>query len=795
MANENNIDGLISTNNTQIQSNGLVIPTSFNNLRSPGELSKLFVANKNILYTKYSYYTDGEGKEYKSQQPFFAVNPANVQVGGLKSNSSLNRRKKTDSRTFPFVSSVEDVIRIRKFLGTSAGSKFNTTQFLLQGLQPFNETKIYNPLMPIVASSRPASLGLISRPTRFVELNARGIFGALGLKAVSTVLFGNSNPTPPPGTATGKPATFFNSINPFSSRLPGALPVNRQDGGKGLTRGQSASNAYKNFTDYWAPTSRGFGDKLLSTVGNYIRGSTAIGALVPIGQPRGTVFKADESSYDLMIKNGIINQPYSRPGIFGKLLSAFLGSAPSIPRFVWVDTNNTEQYGLRQKWAGVIKGNVSYRYATLDDSNLLSVKDSKQRYFDKYKTVVVNPVVTPSKKEDFELGLTVVSPYEQSEILANYSDYINNIKGTNSGPGVYPTKLDNPQNLSVQLLNRQLLGRSNSWEKLKNQKSTKNKSVDNILTDTSFNESTYINRFKSNQLKRQLLESSTGKYMSTKGGDSLNKLPVLNKDELDVVKDRDLIRFWFYDIANEKYIPFRATVKSINERYTSDWDNFQYVGNADKIYNYKGFTRSLGFTFSAVAMSVKELLPMWIRINYLLGLSKPAKYYNGEFIVPPLVKLTIGEMYKQQPIVITNMSILIPDNATWETLQSDVNYNESYAYYNGLLKSEARVAQFPMEADITLDLNILEKERPKVGRNNFDDANSTLFGRRLSVFESEEELKNKKLTEQSLIKKQNQDIENKISVGEFDKTFPQIIREGGALDRFEQRRAELQNLV
>ena len=814
MANENNIDGIISTDNTQITANGLSIPPSFNAQRSP-KLSTLFQRNSNILYTKYSYYNTEEGNGSTSQQPFFAVNPNNLQLGALKSNSSLNSRKKTDSRTFPFISSDEDVIRIRKFLGTSAGSKFNTTQFLLQGLQPFNETKIYNPLMPIIASARPGTLGLISRPNRFIELNASGIFGALGLKAVSTILFGNSVPTPPPGTATGQPATFFNSINPFSSRLPGALPINRQDGGKGLTRGKSASDAYKNFTDYWSPTSRGIVGKFLSAVGNYIRGSTAVGALVPIGQPKGTRFKGDENSYALMVLNGTITKKYSPPGIFGRILQSFVGSAPAIPRFVWVDVNGNEQYGVLQKWNASVENQTQIRLGSatgnaVESKFTVTSKVTAGRYFTTVKSQTAGPqsyTIKGNEKVGVIYG-TAVSD-EQSEILANYDDYINNIKGNGiSGKGTYPTKLDNDSNPSVTTIRFQAGKKSisdgfgfvvgettNNWDKLKAQKSTKSKSTENILTSSEYDDSTYIKRFRNNSLKKQLLDSTGAKGLTTQGGDSLNKLTVLNKNEIDVIKDRDLIRFWFYDIANEKYIPFRATVKSINERYTSDWDNFQYVGNADKVYNYRGFTRSLGFSFTVVAMSVKELLPMWTRINYLLGLSKPAKYYNGEFIVPPLVKLTIGEMYKEQPMIITNMSISIPDNATWETLQSDVNYSAGYAYYNGLLKSDSRVAQFPMEADITLDINILEKEKPKVGRNNFDDAKSTLFGARLSVVESEEELNNKRSVEQEFLKKQQKDIENKIDLGKFDKTDRQIIREAGQLDRFEQRRAELENIA
>jgi len=196
-----------------------------------------------------------------------------------------------------------------------------------------------------------------------------------------------------------------------------------------------------------------------------------------------------------------------------------------------------------------------------------------------------------------------------------------------------------------------------------------------------------------------------------------------------------LIKFWFYDITNKKYIPFRATVKGISERYTSNWDEFQYIGNADKVYNYKGFTRALGFNFTAVAMSLKELLPMWTRINYLLSLSKPAKYLDGSYIVPPLIQLTIGDLYKNQPIIINGLTMTIPENAIWETIDEskDTNYN----YYNGRITSDkSSVAQFPYEAEINVECNILEKETPVTGRSNFGESDTKFFSDKLNVNES-----------------------------------------------------------
>ena len=91
-------------------------------------------------------------------------------------------------------------------------------------------------------------------------------------------------------------------------------------------------------------------------------------------------------------------------------------------------------------------------------------------------------------------------------------------------------------------------------------------------------------------------------------------------------QSKDVIFFYFYDLVNEKYIPFRATVNSISEANSVEWDPVQYLGRPDKLYLYKGFERTLSFGFTAYANSLRELVPMWKRINYLVGLARPPKY-------------------------------------------------------------------------------------------------------------------------------------------------------------------------
>jgi hypothetical protein len=256
MANLNNLESPapLSTTNTQIIGAGYTLPTGFNNLRQPGELSVLYAQNSDAIYNKYKLETNNSGLlRFGPRQPFITVNPNNARKG-------VNGLKRYESRALPIGSALQDVVRVSKFSVSGNGVIFLGKQLVLQGLNTFNETKIYNPLMPILASTSIASFGIIPSPTRHIEPNLGGVLGALGLGAVSNAL-GLNKPTPPKGTVGA-----------------GALPSINKAGGKGLIRGSTATNANKNFQNTWGGgKSAGF----LSGVGNFFKSSTLFGAFLP----------------------------------------------------------------------------------------------------------------------------------------------------------------------------------------------------------------------------------------------------------------------------------------------------------------------------------------------------------------------------------------------------------------------------------------------------------------------------------------------------------------------------------
>jgi len=707
MANSTNINNPETTTNAQIQGAGLVLPAAVNE-RDPNKLSVLFTPNSSVLYSKYSPYPQGEsGGIIGANQPYIVtnINDANKGINSTLKWSPLQP------------SAVIDVVRVTKYSASNPGIKFLLKQIYLQGYQPFNETKLYNPLMPIQATLRVASFGILDRPLRHIEPNLGGVLGILGLKGIAGA-FGFNPPNPPPrGTAPGVGGTPLSIINPGD--------------GKGLTRGATATSAYsgQNYKYLSSPSKTG----LLKNIGNFFKSSTLFGTFFAIGQPTGTIYKGDDQTYNLMINN-------KRIVSFNKSGDNTYGSLGVVQRFSPDnrDLEGTPTYDKYSRYVGQYNSAIS-KYSAKSfyiDINSKKIGDGAEFFGAGNKT--------------YFSGIDVLIPgYEVSDILFLYTDYLLNSN--------YPTKFQDSSISSQTTLANDQLQKLELILKSNYTFEPPTKLQD--LQDQG--QIPYIRTYKNYKNGKDLLDGPDGKgFAGVNQSDLINVLNV--QSNTDAFIDKDLIKFYFYDIYNKKYIPCRATVKVISERSVSSWDDFQYIGNADKVYNYKGFTRGLGFSFTVVAMSVKELLPMWQRINYLMGLTKPANYKNG-FIVPPLVMMTIGDIYKNQPIVINSINMTIPDNATWETVSDST---DTYEYLNGRLRSniDMTLAQFPREADISIDANILEKEKPQTGLNNFGDVNiGNPFANRLSVLFSEKEI--------------------------------QQIRQSGALELFEQRRDEVQNLA
>jgi hypothetical protein len=244
----------------------------------PGKIEKLYIANNQQILTRFSPKTDYANSllKFGPRQPFVWYNPN-------EGNSGTNAIKKYDSRAFPIGSTLQDVVRISKYTVSGNGVTFLLKQLLLQNLQPFNETALYNPVMPIVAAIRPGSLGLLPRPTRHIDLSG-GILGALASVVGFSVTNGSSSPKGTVGD--GKQDNSDNS--PLSLQSVG--------GGKGLLRARTSSSGYTSLASRWGGNANknSFLKSMVASV---------FPSLIQTKQPVNTGYRGDEGAYGMMISD------------------------------------------------------------------------------------------------------------------------------------------------------------------------------------------------------------------------------------------------------------------------------------------------------------------------------------------------------------------------------------------------------------------------------------------------------------------------------------------------------------
>jgi hypothetical protein len=161
--------------------------------------------------------------------------------------------------------------------------------------------------------------------------------------------------------------------------------------------------------------------------------------------------------------------------------------------------------------------------------------------------------------------------------------------------------------------------------------------------------------------------------------DKINALPIYKSEQIDTLSatgedisstTNDFVKFAIAAIDNNNpafstFMHFRALLDSFNDSYNASWDSAKYLGRGESFYNYNGFTRTISLSFTAVAQSKQELIPMYKKLNYLASQLTP-DYSPSGYMRGPLVKLTIGGYLYEQPGFIQDLSYDLITDAPWE---------------------------------------------------------------------------------------------------------------------------------
>lgn len=752
------------------------VPANWPTVPQVDKISLLWQYNYHDIYHKFSPYTNYNynllGGLLSNQQPFVYTYIDEKDKGIITGLPSI--AKSVLSIVNVSQDTFNDVVRVAKWQVSSWGVQWLGTQFLIQRLQPFDETRIYNPLSVLLSTVQPMTIGLLGRPTRHIETNIAGLINAAGL--------GNFIPS-------------AGYTKPASAAPASALSDYNTGQGKGLLRGGDAKIADANFSKAFpTPSTGGIGGKISKGIISSLKG--AIGQIFGSApsQPPGTIYRADEASYGIMAISDRLNvsQPwYPNPITQADLppqRTTLLTQATNLVNSVISIVSNPMAL-IGKGITALFPSTAGNHYSTFLRQKIyavpggfLPVNISKGYNGPSIKGRGVGYTINNNSKYGNVIGITKDGDFHNSDMMVQFGYYADSTKKYDSkfADTLSPDgKVDRVSNTLKDVINKigsqdtEYIVKTSTYSKLllsgDNSSIGYNPLFDNVPTTLSpvgtygslkeYSTGTDIKGGRNNNVRRlpstldkRVNANKNLKFATTFTSDGLNQLPVLkanndgtipipykyglSKQHANWTKykpyEDDLIAFFFYDVVNQKYIPFRATVKGISEGNTAFWDELRFLGRADQLYSYNGFSRTLSFSFNIVINSITELLPSWKKINYLASATKPSNYTKSDnlndvynrFIVPPMFMITIGDLYRFQPIVLRSITVNIPEDALWETLNQ---YNsDEWNYLNGIIKAQSTgidsYGQLPREAEISVEGALLEKERAQVGGSHFGHA-------------------------------------------------------------------------
>lgn len=147
----------------------------------------------------------------------------------------------------------------------------------------------------------------------------------------------------------------------------------------------------------------------------------------------------------------------------------------------------------------------------------------------------------------------------------------------------------------------------------------------------------------------------------------------------DLYAAKDLIKFNIKTIAprssNEDgplvtRLDFRAYLDSFSDSYNGEWSNDKYIGRAEELYSYSGFKRNIAFSFKVAAHSQRELVPLYNKLNKLVGSTAP-NYMNQNYMRGTFNMVTIGDYIINMPGFFSSIQLQWNKDYAWASSEDD----------------------------------------------------------------------------------------------------------------------------
>jgi hypothetical protein len=204
----------------------------------------------------------------------------------------------------------------------------------------------------------------------------------------------------------------------------------------------------------------------------------------------------------------------------------------------------------------------------------------------------------------------------------------------------------------------------------------------------------------------------------TLSSDQINILPVLTtgSDNVEDYKNSDLVKFYFEVINNDttdntgnSFLFFRAYLNNLGDGFKADWQSYKYVGRAENFYKYTGFSRDISLSFIIYAHSRAEMIPIYQKLNYLLGTTAPS-YSGAGLMRGNFINMTVGDYLLDVPGIIQSINLKPSFEAGW-----DINRDETGLPFKP--EDTGFVGQLPRMIEVDLSFTPIHTFTPQIGEN------------------------------------------------------------------------------
>jgi hypothetical protein len=205
--------------------------------------------------------------------------------------------------------------------------------------------------------------------------------------------------------------------------------------------------------------------------------------------------------------------------------------------------------------------------------------------------------------------------------------------------------------------------------KLRNDLSTKLEALNAAIA--LFSVGGGVNRPNTKYSQREFTQKTLTQRNWSSTSDFINSKPPYTGDELilsnnEALSGYDFIPVKFTSVLGGNSVNFAAVIDGLSESVSPSWDSAKFLGSPFNYYTYSGIERTVSFNLKLFSLNPSEHVIMWQKLDFLTSLTYPIGYSDNTYIIPPFLKFTMGDLYKNKECFISSLSYTMEDNGGWE---------------------------------------------------------------------------------------------------------------------------------